>query len=359
MIALDGPLSLGNNDIRIRLIGWCNSDRRPENVRIIIDGVEIRPELISGADVDEVYPHLHAVRIDWPIDFAAVYANPAAKPNQKLFAPTITIATDTEDRTFEYTVTPQWVQTVFAGRELLPIAKPATPAHLMVRVSGSSDPFFYPSGRLALAQIKNLVEKSGVNFAELKSILDFGGGCGRVALAWQSLGLDVDLHVTDIDKETIAWCAQNLAAAATWDWNEGTPPTRYRDAQFDLVYGISVFTHLPEGLQFEWLKELRRIIKPGGLLVTTIHGPTTYKQLPVELHPLVEKAGFVYVDQTKKEWPSYLGAKTEGLPDFYRLTYHTHAYVRREWSRYFDILTIEDRGLNFAQDGVVCRRRQE
>lgn len=359
MIALDRPLSLQEDETQITILGWCNSAKRPERVGIRVDGVEIAPRIAAAGDVDAVYPSLQAVRYECPVDFCAVYRNSSSKPNLKLFAPTITVETETETRTFEYTVTPEWVYKVFEGAAGSPNAKPPTPAHLMVRVSGSSDPFFYPSGRLALAQIRNLVEKSGVAFASLRRILDFGCGCGRVALSWQSMGHDVDLYATDIDKETIAWCKANLAAAGTWDWNEGSPPTRYPDAFFDMVYGISVFTHLPEGLQFAWLQELKRIIKPGGLLVTTVHGPTTYKQLPMELHPLVEKAGFVYVDQTKREWPSYLGAKTEGLPDFYRLTYHTHDYVRREWSRYFDILTIEDQGLNFAQDGVVGRRRPE
>ena len=47
--------------------------------------------------------------------------------------------------------------------------------------------------------------------------------------------------------------------------NELAPPLRYEDGQFDLVYAISVFTHLPHDLERAWIDELGRITAPGGL----------------------------------------------------------------------------------------------
>jgi hypothetical protein len=38
----------------------------------------------------------------------------------------------------------------------------------------------------------------------------------------------------------------------------------YANEQFDLIYAISVFTHLTEDLQHSWLNELGRV-KRGGL----------------------------------------------------------------------------------------------
>src|SRR5262249_14848680 len=49
-------------------------------------------------------------------------------------------------------------------------------------------------------------------------------------------------------------------------------PLRYRDASFDLVYAFSVFTHLPESLQLAWMGELRRVLRPGGYLLISLHG---------------------------------------------------------------------------------------
>jgi len=155
----------------------------------------------------------------------------------------------------------------------------------------------------------------------------------------------------------MAWCRANLSPVAQFDANPHLAPTRYADGAFDFIYALSVFTHLPEDHQFAWLAELRRILKPGGILITTVHGPTTCAALPPLVQKEVENRGFLYLDQTQPDWPSYPGATTDGLPEFYRLTYHTFDYVWKKWSNVFEILEVKDRGLNFMQDAVVCRKR--
>jgi cyclopropane fatty-acyl-phospholipid synthase-like methyltransferase len=44
------------------------------------------------------------------------------------------------------------------------------------------------------------------------------------------------------------------------------------DGYFDLVYAISVFTHITHEWS-AWLLELHRILKPEGLLLATFCGP--------------------------------------------------------------------------------------
>ena len=54
--------------------------------------------------------------------------------------------------------------------------------------------------------------------------------------------------------------------------NKSNPPTDYPDLYFDIIYAISVFTHLNEDMQGRWLKELIRITAPGGHIIITVHG---------------------------------------------------------------------------------------
>ena len=49
-------------------------------------------------------------------------------------------------------------------------------------------------------------------------------------------------------------------------------PLPYADGQFDLVYAFSVFTHLTERMQHEWIAEVRRVLAPGGLLLFSTKG---------------------------------------------------------------------------------------
>lgn len=116
-----------------------------------------------------------------------------------------------------------------------------------------------------------------------------------------------------------------------------------------LIFGISVFTHLPEGMQFEWLEELRRITKPGGYPILTTSGEKNYSHLPPDLRRIVETKGFYYLDGTY--------GQSIWLPAFYQNTFHSLDYIRREWSRYFDVLDTQLARLESHQDTVLLRRR--
>jgi SAM-dependent methyltransferase len=108
-----------------------------------------------------------------------------------------------------------------------------------------------------------------VELEELGAILDFGCGCGRVARYWTSLE-GPEVHGCDLSPDAVQWCAENLGIDARVNGLE--PPAPYPSQTFDLIYALSVLTHLTEPLQRRWVGELRRIAKPGGLLLVTTHG---------------------------------------------------------------------------------------
>ena len=51
-----------------------------------------------------------------------------------------------------------------------------------------------------------------------------------------------------------------------------TPPLPYPSGHFDAIIAISVFTHLTELSEQEFLQELHRIADPTGRLFLTVHG---------------------------------------------------------------------------------------
>lgn len=144
------------------------------------------------------------------------------------------------------------------------------PPHLRVLVAGGrSQRAFLSSGAQAAASIRAIVDASGQHLTELDAVLDFGVGCGRIARHWPSDG--PAWHGSDHDERLVAWCQGNLAHLQVTR-NGVAPPTGYGDASFDLVYAISVFTHLDEELQHRWLAEMQRLLRPGGRLIFTTHG---------------------------------------------------------------------------------------
>jgi SAM-dependent methyltransferase len=76
---------------------------------------------------------------------------------------------------------------------------------------------------------------------------------------------------TDVDAASVAWLQENLSPPLrVWQGAHG-PPLGLEHRSFDLIWAISVFTHLTVG-SIPWLLELHRLLKPDGLLIATYYG---------------------------------------------------------------------------------------
>lgn len=239
------------------------------------------------------------------------------------------------------------------SRENADPEEPAPPARFRWRVHGNLDKAsYFEVGRLLAQNIQDLCKLADREFSSFTDILDFGSGCGRVIQNFRQHPNPFNLYATDIDSDLISWGENNLAGIQ-WSVNQYRPPLPFGDNAFDLIYGVSVFTHLNEDFQHAWLRELRRVARPGATIILTVHGNTAVRGLRMldsSIEEKVNERGFFFLNLSKGKF------KADGFPDFYQTTFHTQEYVRREWSAYFDIVDYVDRGITDFQDAVVLRK---
>ena len=209
------------------------------------------------------------------------------------------------------------------------------PAEMRYRVSSSPHADeFVRIGKACATDIQSALVRIGYDLKSFTRILDFGCGCGRTLVHMKSLAPGAQFEGTDIDAKAIEWCQTNLPFA-TFSLSKEKPPIDYVANTFDFIYVISVFTHLDEEYQFIWLEELRRIAKPGAILLLTVHG-------------IDDSRGFVFERTYEK-----------GLfPAWYQVTHHSKEYIYSKFDKYFEVLDYFPRSMNAHQDVVMLRKRQ-
>lgn len=227
---------------------------------------------------------------------------------------------------------------------------PVPPPILRYRVHRAFDSASYlDNGRSIARCLVDVLSAQGVALKHLV-VLDFACGPGRVIGELASAAESCTLYGSDIDAQAIAWASENLSALARFSVNTTAAPTDYASAMFDVIYSVSLFTHLDASAQDEWLAEMQRLLKPGGVLLATTHGRFTLDSCTPGERASLQRDGFVYRTDRKGRF------KVDGLPDFYQTTFHTVAYVRQHWGHYLPVVAHIEGGLNGHQDIVVMRK---
>jgi SAM-dependent methyltransferase len=220
-------------------------------------------------------------------------------------------------------------------------------ASLRYRVNGIPDvSSFLSEGEKCSDDLIDVLAKTGRALDSFQHILDFGSGCGRT-LRWLGRYSDrSSFYGTDIDSEAIDFC-RDAMTKMHFSVNKSMPPLEYPEAHFDLIYSISVFTHINEEFQFRWLAELERVSKPGGIVLLSIHGQHCWNNLPTEYSSKINFKGFLFVEENI--WKGI-------FPEWYQTAFHTEEYVRNNFSKYFSIIDYIPRGISDFQDLVVLQK---
>ena len=221
------------------------------------------------------------------------------------------------------------------------------PEHLRRRVAGTDDPkLFTDSGADNALQFIGALRKH-LKTCAAPRVLDWGCGAGRMARYLLRFWPEATLTGCDIDAEAVEWCRRELRPG-TFRATAPFPPLPFEDRSFDAVIGYSVMTHLPWPVQEKWLSEIRRILVPGGVFATSVHGSFAASLKPDILDKL-ERAGIL--DGTPD-------SALDGVapPGYYRAVFQTPAFTRERWGREFEVVGYVEGGLSALHDLVELRR---
>jgi SAM-dependent methyltransferase len=162
------------------------------------------------------------------------------------------------------------------------------------------DYFLYETYRLdyraffedGLITAKEILEWTQPYFQTLpETILDWGCGVSRILQPMSTIvGDQTKLFGCDINPEMILF-DQKSYEHINYSVINYVPPTAFSSRFFDLVYGLSVFTHIESSLQESWVREIHRILRSDGVFLFTTHGHRYYAQLTPQEKQILIKNG--------------------------------------------------------------------
>jgi SAM-dependent methyltransferase len=160
-----------------------------------------------------------------------------------------------------------------------------------------------------------------------KRVLDFGCGAGRTLRHFLAEAERGEIWGTDIDRASVEWLQRNLSPPLHVRRNGESPPLGLDYGSFDLVWALSVFTHLTDS-SFAWLAELHGLLRPGGLLVATYMGRWNAASFIDE--PWDEDTVGMNVLRRNQGWRH--GGPMVLMSDW---------WVREHWGRAFEVVHVE------------------
>ena len=183
---------------------------------------------------------------------------------------------------------------------------------------------------------------------------DFGGSTGRVFRHFHFQSADWRVWSSDFKITSVEWNLAHFPSEITVFQGTYFPFVPIDDRTFDLISAMSVFTHIDE-IETSWLLELRRIMKPGGIAIVTIHNEDTWLNMPPELRERIEKCSPELAAMPTLP-PGRIASNFRDDDPYRCNVFHSNDYIRTQWIRVFDVKDIIPRASG-AQSAVILQRR--
>jgi len=137
---------------------------------------------------------------------------------------------------------------------------------------------YLADGWRTLSEPMLLMDALGRPLTRTRSMLEFAAGFGRFTRHLAPL-LGERLSCSDIAPGTAEFLAREFGVNAFY--SHADPAQVRMEGRYELVFVLSMFTHLPPAMWGPWLRALHGAVAPGGHLVFSVHNERHGRELGV------------------------------------------------------------------------------
>jgi SAM-dependent methyltransferase len=137
-----------------------------------------------------------------------------------------------------------------------------------IAASGEGPEYF---ARYKISDMADVLQRAGLSHS-VANVLDFGGGVGASLPYLSEFFPDAKITLADVSRRSLSYAAERQVPRVEilhFDGKRLPLP----DNQFDAVIAACVFHHIPESEHIALMREIRRLLRPGGLFFIFEHNP--------------------------------------------------------------------------------------
>ncbi|NBQ88365.1 MAG: class I SAM-dependent methyltransferase [Betaproteobacteria bacterium] len=173
---------------------------------------------------------------------------------------------------------------------------------------------YLSDGWRSALELHRLVNSLGRPLHRMQSFLEFACGHGRLTRHLVHDMKPEHITVSDVVPGTVDFLRQQLGVHGFY--SSSKPQELMAPARYDMIFVLSMFTHLPKRTWGAWLSTLHALLAPGGCLIISTHGEKCAQDAGVQW----DGEGYAFFPDSES---SALGA------DEYGVTYTSRDFVQR------------------------------
>ena len=240
---------------------------------------------------------------------------------------------------------------------------PVPPNSNMRRTSAKTIKHYIYSSTTTGLPISVGAQMHGVDFKEGCRVLDFGCGVAGQLCFFTKNYPHANYSGTDVDPSSIEW-VKSAYPQVDAKVNKPNGPIGYDDNSFDLIYTVSTFSHFSVRDVDYWLKEISRVLKPGGIFIPTIEAEGSLHLVANEsnvaegiIRDELEKVGIFYKNYS---WLNDLQARGPAISKNLDISsYFSDQYGHTVMSTDYFVGKASNFGLGYlgSAQKVICDRQ--
>ena len=156
--------------------------------------------------------------------------------------------------------------------------------------------YYFMDARKSANNLVEIFKELGIDLYESKSMLEFASGYGCLTRHLPVVIPQLRSTACDLHTEAVKFIQTRLKQDAILSHSD--PDKFTAPEQYDIVFALSFFSHMPKSTWGKWVASLFSVLKPGGVLIFTTQGLASAQFFG---HPDIPEDGFWFKAESEQK----------------------------------------------------------